>query len=352
MTFNDVRRLTAALAVVGAVTVVYARWFTVANATTVALSFLLVVLVVAATAPLWVAVVASCAAMLCFNFFFLPPVGQFTIADPQNWVALVVFLGVSLVASRLSSTARERALLEARKTADLSRKSEELKSALLASLGHDLRTPLTAIRVAASNLQASWMGEADRREQADIVLTEVERLTRLFDNILDMARIDAGAVSTEPQWVHPSQIVEAASENVGRTLRQHRLEVRAETDLLVRVDPRLTTAALAQLLENAARYSPDGSTIDVATQVHDGDLAITVRDRGPGIPPGDLPRLFDRFYRGAHARGVSGSGIGLSIAQGLLAVEHGRVAVENCPDGGARFTISVPVESRALERQG
>jgi two-component system sensor histidine kinase KdpD len=441
----------------------------------------------------------SCLAMLLFNFFFLPPVGRFTIAEPHNWVALLVFLAVSLVASRLSSVARERAqeaasrrdelgrlfdlsrdvllmnesldalsvltrfiarrfdldyaaiclpgtaawdvhqggafdlaldpgalarafegaqktlefdahartysghitmtagkrtvqlvplrlgtktiglfaasgrtvelgtldalaglvaiaiertqLLESRKAADIAKKSEELKSALLASLGHDLRTPLTAIRVAASNLQASWLVEADRREQTDIVLTEVERLTRLFEDILDMARIDAGAVATEPQWVLPSQIVDTARDNIGRALQQHRLEVRGESDVLVRIDPRLTTAALVQLLENAVRYSPDDSAIDLSTRVSDGELLITVRDRGPGVATQDLPRLFDRFYRGVVARGISGTGMGLSIARGLLAVEHGRVWAENCPDGGAQFTIAVPVESRALDVQ-
>jgi two-component system sensor histidine kinase KdpD len=495
---SDVRDLSAALAAVALLTAAY-LWLQIANATTTALSYLLVVLIVAATSRLRIAVITSCLAMLSFNFFFLPPVGRFTIADPQNWVALVVFLAVSLVASRLSSIAKERAqeaaarrdelarlfdlsrdvllmnetlealsvlarfiarrfdldyaaiclpregawaiyqagsfelsldetqlarafdaaqktlefdaqartysghvtmtagaqtiqlvplrlgmktiglfaasgrtvepgtldalaglvaiaiertqLLESRKAAEISKKSEELKSALLASLGHDLRTPLTAIRVAASNLQASWLAEADRREQTDVVLTEVERLTRLFEDILDMARIDAGAVSTDPQWVHPSQIVDTARDNIGRAMQQHRLEVRTESDVLVRLDPRLTTAALGQLLENAARYSPDGSVIDVTTRLSGDELLITVRDRGPGVAAQDLPRLFDRFYRGAPARGISGTGMGLSIARGLLAVEHGRVWAENCADGGALFTIAVPVERRALEVQ-
>jgi two-component system, OmpR family, sensor histidine kinase KdpD len=495
---SDARDLLAAGAALALLTVTY-RWLDVVNATTTALSYLLVVLIVAATARLRVAVMTSCLAMLSFNFFFLPPVGRFTIADPQNWVALIVFLAVSLVASRLSSVARERAqeaasrrdelarlfdlsrdvllmnetleafkvltrliarrfdldhtaiclprdgvwdvhqagsfdltldhaqlqralegaqktlefdahartysghvtmtageraiqlvplrlgmktiglfaasgrtvepgtldalaglvaiaiertqLLESRKAAEISRKSEELKSALLASLGHDLRTPLTAIRVAASNLQASWLAEEDRREQTDVVLTEVERLTRLFEDILDMARIDAGAVSTDPQWVHPSQIIETARDNVGRTLGRHRVELTAQSDMLVRLDPRLTTAALAQLLENAARYSPDGSVIEVATHVSDAELVVTVRDHGPGIAPQDLPRLFERFYRGVPARGVSGTGMGLSIARGLLAVEHGRVWVENCAGGGAQFTIAVPAERRTLEVQ-
>src|SRR5258706_6351460 len=197
---RDLKALAAALLAVAAIVVDDVKWLHITNARTVALTFLLVVLIVAATSRLWIAVATSIVAMLCFNLFFLPPVGAWTIADPENWVALLAFLAVSLVASSLSSVARARAdAALARHDADLARKSEELKSALLASLGHNLRTPLTAIRVAASNLQASWLGEAERREQSQLVLAEVERLTRLFQNILDMARIDAGAVATELQ---------------------------------------------------------------------------------------------------------------------------------------------------------
>ena len=121
----------------------------------------------------------------------------------------------------------ERAqFLEERKAAELTRQSEELKTALLASLGHDLRTPLTAIRVAASNLKASSLTADDRQEQSDLILAEVERLTRLFQNILEMARIDAGAVATEgAAWAHPSEIVAAARDQVEHTLHGRTLEV-------------------------------------------------------------------------------------------------------------------------------
>ena len=122
----------------------------------------------------------------------------------------------------------ERAqFLEERKAAELTRQSEELKTALLASLGHDLRTPLTAIRVAASNIKASSLTADDRLEQSDLILAEIERLTRLFQNILEMARIDAGAVATESRWAHPSEIIAAARDQVEHTLRQHRLDVEA-----------------------------------------------------------------------------------------------------------------------------
>lgn len=493
-TLRDIRAAFLGLASITAVALVYTRWLRVTNPTTVALTFLLVVLVTAATSRLRVAVVTSIAAMLCFNFFFLPPVGTWTIADPENWVALCVFLAVSLVASRLSHVARARTdeavgrrdelarlfdlsrdvlvmtaspdavshlagsiarrfdleyvaialprpegwtvfdagtspvrlderqlseafdaaaqslefdayartyaghrsvnadgrvvrlvplrvgtkpvgllaasgrpiepgtldalagvvaisvermqFLEERKTAELTRQSEELKTALLASLGHDLRTPLTAIRVAASNLEASWLTAEDRAGQSELILSEVERLTRLFHNILEMARIDAGAIQKEPRWAHPSEIVAAARDQVEQTLKQHRVTVTTEPDIPVQLDARLSAAALAHLLENAAQYAPRGSSIDVTAVVTDDGLIIRVRDHGPGIAPADLPHVFDRFYRGtASGTRASGSGMGLWIARGLLAAEQGQIWAETCPDGGAQFTISVPVSA-------
>jgi two-component system sensor histidine kinase KdpD len=224
-----------------------------------------------------------------------------------------------------------------------------LKSALLASLGHDLRTPLTAIRVAASNLQASWLAEADRREQSDLILAEVERLSRLFQNILEMARIDAGAVSTSVRWVHPSEIVEAARDQVEHSLRQHPMVVDAESERLVELDPRLTASALAHILENAAQYTPAGSPIGLRLIVSSDGLTVHVRDHGAGIPPVDLPHLFERFYRGTQAKGrVSGTGMGLSIARGMLAVERGSIWAENCADGGAEFTMVIPAAVKTV----
>lgn len=494
---RNILRLTAALGGIGLVTVVYAR-LGVTNATTVALTFLLVVLVTAATSKLWIAVTASMAAMLCFNFYFLPPVGTWTIEDPQNWVALFTFVAVSVVASNLSSAVRARAqealerrdemsrlfdlsrdvllmtdsrealatlagsvarqfdlgyaavclprdaswdvfeagsaehsvdrrqlslppegteggvkfnagarayqghrvihdgeqtvrliplrvgaryigilavsgrpveggtldalaglvaiavdriqLLDERKAAELARQSEALKSALLASLGHDLRTPLTTIRVAAGNLRSSWPSEEDRRVQSGLILTEVDRLTRLFQNILDMAKLDAGAVAAERRWVYPAEVVDAARNQIEHALQGRRVNVTAESERLVRMDPRLTAAALAHLLENAVQYSPPDTVLDVDASVSAEGLTLSVRDHGPGIAPQDLPRLFERFFRGeTGTHRTSGTGMGLSIARGVLAVEQGRVWAENCEDGGARFTIVVPGDVRTVD---
>jgi two-component system sensor histidine kinase KdpD len=489
----DVRQLAMGCVGISAIALLLWRWPHLSNATTVALAFLVVVLLVAASARLWVAVTTSIVAMLAFNFFFLPPVGAFVIADPQNWVALFAFLAVSLVASNLSAVARDRTkeavtrrdelarlldvsrdillitdsdvanaslaaciarrfeldhvaiclpngaewsifesgdatrsldgaelsaafaavdahdaservssrkhareplpigtqdvravplrfgtkpigllavvgrpvesatldavaglaalalervhFLDERKTVELARQSEELKSALLASLSHDLRTPLTAIRIAADNLRSSWPDERERREQGDVIVTEVDRLTRLFQNILEMARIDAGAVANDARWVAPSEIVDAARSRVEHALRGRTIESSIESDRLVRLDPRLPAAALSHLLENAAEYTPRSSSIHLEASVSNDTLTITVRDHGPGIAAGDLPHVFNRFYRGAHAKTTRpGTGMGLAIARGILAVVGGRISAENCADGGARFTIVVPAE--------
>ena len=206
---------------------------------------------------------------------------------------------------------------------------------------------MTAIRVAASNLQASWLADTGRREQSDLILAEVERLTRLFQNVLEMARLDAGAVAPDVRWVHPSEIFEAARDQVEHTLGGQQVDVESDSDLLVRVDPRLTASALAQVLENAVHYGR-GGPIEVRLSVSSAGLSIVVRDRGPGITPADLPHLFDRFYRGVDAkRRTSGTGMGLAIARGMLAAERGRIWAENCPDGGARFSIELPAETQA-----
>jgi two-component system, OmpR family, sensor histidine kinase KdpD len=495
---SDAARLGAGLGAVAGVTLIYVKALHVSNAATVSTTFLMVVLVVAATARLWIAVATSVVAVLCFNLFFLPPVGALTIADPQNWVALFAFLAVSLVASNLSAVARARTqeavgrrdelarlfdlsrdvlamtdsreaisilarsialrfdlefvaialprasdwdvfeagagtialdtrqlssafavaqtslefdaysrtyaghgamtidgrtirlvplrvgtkpigllaatgrpieagtldtlagvvaialerarFLEERKAGELTRQSEELKTALLASLGHDLRTPLTAIRVAASNIKASWLTAEGRVEQSDLILAEAERLTRLFQNILEMARIDAGTIATESRRAHPSEIIAAAREQVEHTLRQYTLDVNVDPDVPVRLDPRLTATAVAHLLENAAQHTPVGSTINVNARVTGEGLVVQVRDHGTGIAAVDMPYLFERFYRGAAAKTrVSGTGMGLSIARGLLAAEHGRIWAENCPDGGAQFTIMVPATTMESE---
>jgi K+-sensing histidine kinase KdpD len=330
--------------------------------TTVALTYLLVVLFVASSTSLVVAVGTSVAAMLALNYFFMAPVGTFFIADPHNWVALAAFLIVAVVASQLSSTARARAreaidqrneiarLLEGRHAAELARQRADLSSALLAALGHDLRTPLTAIRVAAANAGDTNLDEELRAAQAALALSEIDHLARLLQEILDMARIEAHAVHADPHWVTAGAIVEAAVAHAGSALARHRLVVDADETLELQLDPRLTSAALAHVLENAAQYSPPGTAIHVRASVTQEGLVVTVTDEGPGLDDGELEQLFDAFVRGRAGRKVAtGTGLGLAITRGLLAAEGGRVRAERRQPGtGARFTLEVPAPRRPV----
>jgi K+-sensing histidine kinase KdpD len=338
---EEVRALLLGFASLGALTVIFVRVLHLANPTIVSLSFLLVVLVAATMSTRRVAIAASIGASFCFNFFFLEPVGTLRIANPQNLAELFTLLAVSLLASHLSSQVREAQVL---------RRAAELKSALLESLGHALKTPLTAVTVAANNLHSQSLTPEERKEQATIVGSELDRLNRLFQDIVDMARIETHAVAAEREWVQPSEIIEAAARQVEPAWHGHQLKIDAGVDpLLVHVDPRLTSAALAHVLENAGQYSPPGSTIDVNVVVEAEELRIAVRDRGIGIKAHEQERVFQRSFRGAEAQVQRfGTGLGLTIAQGLVAAEGGRIWAANHPQGGAIVTIAVPADRRAM----
>lgn len=466
-----------------------------------ALVLLLAVLGTATTSTLRAAVAISLAATIAFNFFFLPPLHTFTIADPQNWVALFVFLAVATIASHLSTAARQRAVeadarrqevtrlfdlsrdilltnesegaldslarhvsrrfqlasiaiclpgdgdwqifqgatralavtaaqldqafarlratleydakertyaghanvpthdgavvtlvplrlgsrpvgllatddarlergtldalggviaiaierahfLEDRQAAEALRQRADLASALLASFSHDLRTPLTAVRVAVANLRSREIPDGERINQADIALTAIDRLNRLFQDILDMTRIDAEAIAAERQWVAPADIVDAAIAQLGPMLDGRALRVDADSAAEVHVDPRLTSSALAHLLENAAHYSPAATPVDIRGWSDADGLHLVVRDYGAGLDAGELAHLFERFHRGSAARAhAGGTGMGLAISRGLLAAQAGRIWGENASGGGAQFTIAVPAPVRALAEQ-
>jgi two-component system, OmpR family, sensor histidine kinase KdpD len=320
---------------------------------TAALALLLVVLVTATYGRLWIAIVVAVATTLGLNFFFLPPVGTFTIAHPQNWVALFAYLVTAVVASKLSAAAQARAReaidrVNERKAAEIVRQKADLAAALLASMSHDLKTPLTAIRVAVENLRDELPVD-QRQAQVSAAVVELERLNRLFQDILDMARIDAAAIDVERQWVTPADVVDAAAAYVRPALDGHPLDVEADGSSQVDIDPRVSSAALSHLLENAARYSSAGEVIRVHAAAGSDGLRVSVTDRGPGLDPGELDHLFERFYRGRRARQLSpGTGMGLAITRGLLNAVGGRVWAENVPGGGARFTIVVPGSRRPV----
>jgi K+-sensing histidine kinase KdpD len=327
------------------------------NPATAGFLLLIVVLVSATAGPLWIAVTVAAVSTLSFNYFFFPPLGTFAIAEAHNWVSLVAFLVAAIVGSNLSAAAQGRAriaveraqFLEEREAAELERQRGELASTLLASLSHDLKTPLTVIRTAVDNLRADLPGD-ERRAQAEAAAAELRRLTRLFEDILDIARIDAAAIPVQREWVTPADIVDAAVAHARHAIDGHALRVEADADRVVNIDARLASVALSHLLENAARYSPSERDIVVEARGTGDGVAITVTDHGPGLDPAELEHLFERFYRGRHAQQTApGTGMGLAITRGLLNAIGGRVWAENTPHRGARFSMTVPGATRPAE---
>jgi len=244
-----------------------------------------------------------------------------------------------------------RGLAEARVLAE----TERLRGALLTSISHDLRTPLASILGTASSLRryADKYDAGDREELLATLEGEAERLNRFVGNLLDMTRLEAGAFELKPDLADVAEIIGVALERAGNILARHRIEVDIAPDLpMLRLDPILFEQVLFNLLDNAAKYAPDGSRIDLHA-ARDGEaVAIEVIDEGPGIPPADLERVFDKFYRvDAEDRRRAGTGLGLAICRGFIEVQGGRIEAQNRRDRpGAILTIRFPVP-QATEAQ-
>lgn len=226
--------------------------------------------------------------------------------------------------------------------------SERLRTALLSSISHDLRTPLASITGAASSLLADTP-LYDENEQRDLLLTiqeEAERLNRFVSNLLDMTRLESGVLTLNRDWVEVDDIIGTALARPSQGLRQHRLVVETEPHLpLLHIDFVLMGQVLINLLDNAAKYSPPGKTIRVAAYRQNETVVMTVSDEGPGISPSNLDHIFEKFYRvQAGDRQSAGAGLGLSICKGIVEAHGGWIAVNNNPTGGAIFSIFLPLE--------
>ena len=347
------------------------------NSTTVALGYLLVVLFVAILGRSGPALIASLLAMLCFNFFFLPPFHTFTIADPQNWVALTAFFVTALAVGQLSARARQRAeeaeagrhevkhlyeelqdAFERASQAEALKRSERLKSALLDAVTHDIRTPLTSIKASATLLledrQATEQVEKLTPEEQQAMLRVInhgaDRLDRFVEGIVDLARIDAGDMKLYRNWGAVDDIIDAALAQAEPLTRQHQIRVRIKDELpVVRVDARAVAEVIYTLIDNASKYAPTETLIKVeANRITDDMIEMAVEDEGPGIPSQLRERVFERFYRapsnGAAAGRSGGIGVGLAIAKGIVEAHGGRIWIEDGLAGrGARIAFTVPV---------
>jgi len=464
------------LAVVAGIIVFYRHVLHV-NQTTVALSFLLAILAVSAVWGMAVSVFMSVLAMLSFNYFFLPPVGTFTVTDPQNWVALLAFLLTSITGSQLSSRIRKEAdeahqrrreverlyrfsreLLgegnviqlmnaipdyivesfeagaaelflpqkdkfyrsgfgaahldeEKMKTAflhdevnldtehseyfvpvrlgvrpigslgisgaQLSRQSleavgtlvaiaieraraveqlgqteaerqgERLKSALLDSITHDFRTPLTSMKASVSSLlSGSNSDSAQSRELLTIIDEECDRLNHLVEEAGEMAKLEAGELTLDLAQVRVDEIIDAALAHCKSALAGRQVELRLSPNLpTVRADLERAKEALVQLVDNANLYSPKDQSITITAELTGDTVTISVADRGPGIDDFEQTMIFDKFYRGKDQRYlVRGTGMGLPIAKAIIAAQQGNMSVTSQLGRGSVFSFTLPVD--------
>ncbi len=245
-----------------------------------------------------------------------------------------------------SALAIERAqLAEQAQRAKMLQTTERLQTALLNSISHDLRTPLVSITGALSSLQEEEIAldtEA-RRSLVENAREEAERLNRLVGNLLDMTRIEAGALKLTRELCDVQDVIGAALESLGERLRSRPLTVESPPDLLAPLDFVLIVQVLVNLLDNALKYSPPGTPIEVLARVEGGDVIIQVTDRGIGIPPDDLERVFDKFFRVQRPGQVGGTGLGLSICKGIVEAHAGRIWVQNRAGGGTVVAVALPL---------
>ena len=466
---------TASTALALALVVIFRRVIHV-NVTTVALSFLVLVLVVATRWRLAHSVYLSILCTLLYNFFFLPPVGTLTIADPQNWVTLSVFLGTSVLVSQLSESERRQreiseqrrreverlyefsqqllmhedlrdlartapsiaakvfglravalyitgqdtayysdpanellsaielkqvaqtseagvrrldnavvlplvfgmqsagalamvsgmyseemyeaigglvavaleraAALERTSHMEATREGERLRSALLDSVTHELRTPLTAIRAAATTLIGHpTLPEAERSEMYAVVDEESLRLDRLIGEAVEMAQLDSAGLHVRPQPENVNEVIDAVLQEEKTRLRGRAVEVRIpETLPRVPMDQELVRRVLRHLIENAVKYSPAKSPVEVTAEVAGDRLLVHIADHGLGIDRSEQPFIFDKFFRGSSQRDrVEGSGMGLAIAKAILTAHGGGIEVKSERGSGAVFTFWLPL---------
>lgn len=232
--------------------------------------------------------------------------------------------------------------------------TERLRSSLLSSVSHDLRTPLAVVLGASTSLLdgGSRFNDEVRRELLQTIVDESSRLSRLVENLLNITRLEDGRAELTRQWNSIEEIVGSALARVKQQLGEHAVRTQLPRDLpLVQLDGVLIEQVLINLLENAAKYTPAASPIDISARVQDRGVIVEVADRGPGLSADERQRVFDKFYRGSAAAGASqrGAGLGLAICQAIVAAHSGRIWVENRPDGGARFLFSIPMEGQPPE---
>jgi two-component system sensor histidine kinase KdpD len=278
----------------------------------------------------------------------LLPLNPARIALPEQQRLLETFVGqIALALERVNMAAEAH-------SAQIKMETEQLRNTLLSAISHDLRTPLAAIVGASSSLvrDDDKLDENARRELGQAIYDEAIRMAGLAKNLLDMARLQAGAIVLHRQWQPLEEVVGGALAGSSARMANHSVTVKLPRDLpLVNIDSLLIERVFVNLLENAAKYTPLGTLVEITAATEQKELVVTVADHGHGIPSGEEKRIFEKFYRIDSEGNQGGAGLGLAICRSIVEVHGGRMWADNLSTGGAAFHFTLPLTEPPLVEQ-
>jgi len=306
--------------------------------TNIVMFYLLAVVIVAIRWGQGAAIVTSILSVLAFDFFLVPPYLTLNVHDIEYLFTFVAFLIVGVIISTLASKARERII---------QRQTEKLYSALLHSISHDLKTPLVSITGALSTLleKNSKLDQEQIKELLTTANGESKRLNHLVNNLLDMTRTESGVLRISKKPCDLRDFMGACFEQFTTKIGNRNIKINFPKDMPeVAVDFPYMLKAFTNVIDNALKYSSDGSLIEVVVSLMGNKVQILVRDYGCGIPKEDLGRIFDKFYRVQSAENILGTGLGLSISKNIIEAHGGCISVESIFGKSTTFIIELPAE--------
>ncbi len=346
---NNWRRYVQSIGLAALATLVGWLLFPAIAAINIAMLYLLAVVIAAIYLGRGPSILAAVLAVVGLDFFFVPPHFTFAVSDSQYLLTFAGLIIVGLVISTLMTRVREQE--EQARQAQMLKATEKLQSALLNSISHDLRTPLVSITGTLSDLAEDSVAidEGTRHSMVETAYGEARRLNHLVGNLLGITRIEAGAMQARRVLCDVEDVVGSALEQLADRLKSRQVKTDVPGTLpLVPMDFVLIVQVLVNLVDNALKYSPPDSCVELCARAAGDSLEIQVMDRGVGIPTADLPRVFDKFYRVQRPDGVSGTGLGLAICKGIVEAHSGKISANHREGGGTVFTVQLPLEH--LER--